>query len=233
MSVVMGLMWRPSSKFHCYRQRAVVQFARTLMYTSTKGARGGLWTGRGPSRLGGGVDPPRAVPDVARGHLAAELGLALAERRAGEGEGHGRHRAVAVAEGEDAQRREGARRQGQRARLRQVRLRAQRDLRETRKVASSSPQRRRRSARAPRRGAARSWRRGPPPAARPWPAGRGGTRSTPRRRRPAPAPVWKSNLQPDFNVSVIERFDTSSSAGLRELDESDRSVQKSAESTAM
>jgi len=38
-------------------------------------------------------------------------------------------------------------------------------------------------------------------------------------------------LQPDFNVSVFECFDTSSSAGLRELDESDRSVQKSAEST--
>ena len=46
-----------------------------------------------------------------------------------------------------------------------------------------------------------------------------------------PAPVPKPNLQPDFNMSVFECFDTSSSAGLRELDESDRSVQKSAEST--
>ena len=45
--------------------------------------------------------------------------------------------------------------------------------------------------------------------------------------------VWKPNLQPDFNVSVFECFDTSSSAGLRELDESDRSVQKSAESTSI
>ena len=45
--------------------------------------------------------------------------------------------------------------------------------------------------------------------------------------------VWKSNLQPDFNLSVFECFDTSSSAGLRELDESDRSVQKSAESTSI
>ena len=47
------------------------------------------------------------------------------------------------------------------------------------------------------------------------------------------AAVWKSNLQPDFNVSAFECFDTSSSAGLRELDESDRSVQKSAESTSI
>jgi len=46
-------------------------------------------------------------------------------------------------------------------------------------------------------------------------------------------PVWKPNLQPDFNVSVFECFDTSSSAGLREFDESDRSVQKSAESTSI
>ena len=45
--------------------------------------------------------------------------------------------------------------------------------------------------------------------------------------------VPKPNLQPDFNVSVFECFDTSSSAGLRELDESDRSVQKSAESTSI
>ena len=45
--------------------------------------------------------------------------------------------------------------------------------------------------------------------------------------------AWNPNLQPDFNVSVFEWFDTSSSAGLRELDESDRSVQKSAESTSI
>jgi hypothetical protein len=31
---------------------------------------------------------------------------------------------------------------------------------------------------------------------------------------------WKSNLQPDFNVSVCDRFDARSSAVLRELDES-------------
>jgi hypothetical protein len=48
-----------------------------------------------------------------------------------------------------------------------------------------------------------------------------------------PDPVPKPNLQPDFNMSVFECFDTSSSAGLRELDESDRSVQKSAESTSI
>ena len=45
--------------------------------------------------------------------------------------------------------------------------------------------------------------------------------------------VWKSNFQPDFNVSVCDGFDTSSSAVLRELDESNRFVQKSAESTSM
>jgi hypothetical protein len=45
--------------------------------------------------------------------------------------------------------------------------------------------------------------------------------------------VWKSNLQTDFNVRVFESFDTSSSALLRELDESDRFVQKSAESTSI
>ena len=45
--------------------------------------------------------------------------------------------------------------------------------------------------------------------------------------------VPKPNLQPDFNVSVFECVDTSSSAGLRELDESDRSFQKSAESTSI
>ena len=59
-----------------------------------------------------------------------------------------------------------------------------------------------------------------------------------RRRYLAPevlqsAAVPKPNLQLDFNVSVFECFDTSSSAGLRELDESDRSVQKSAESTSI
>ena len=46
-------------------------------------------------------------------------------------------------------------------------------------------------------------------------------------------PVWKSNLQPDFNVRVIERFGPGSFAVLRELDESNRSVQKSAESTSI
>ena len=43
----------------------------------------------------------------------------------------------------------------------------------------------------------------------------------------------KPNLQPDFNVNVFECFDTSSSAGLRELDKGNRFVQKSAESTSM
>ena len=46
-------------------------------------------------------------------------------------------------------------------------------------------------------------------------------------------PAWKSNLQPDFNVSVIDRFGASSSALLRELDESDRFVQKSAKTTSI
>jgi hypothetical protein len=46
-------------------------------------------------------------------------------------------------------------------------------------------------------------------------------------------PAWNSNLQPDFHVRVFERFDTSSSALLRELEKSDRSVQKSAESISM
>jgi hypothetical protein len=45
--------------------------------------------------------------------------------------------------------------------------------------------------------------------------------------------VWKSNLQPDFNVRVCDRFDAKLSAVLRELDESNRSVQKSAESTSI
>jgi hypothetical protein len=48
-----------------------------------------------------------------------------------------------------------------------------------------------------------------------------------------PAPVWNSNLQPDFNVRVCDSFDASSSAVLRELDESNRFVQESAESTSM
>ena len=45
--------------------------------------------------------------------------------------------------------------------------------------------------------------------------------------------VRTSNLRPDFNVSVFERFDASASALLRELDERNRFVQKSAESTSM
>ena len=45
--------------------------------------------------------------------------------------------------------------------------------------------------------------------------------------------VWIPNLQPDFNVRVCERFDASSSAVLGELDESNRFVQKSAESTSI
>jgi len=46
-------------------------------------------------------------------------------------------------------------------------------------------------------------------------------------------PVPNSNLQLDFNVSVRDSFDKISSAALRELDESNRFVQKSAESTSM
>ena len=49
----------------------------------------------------------------------------------------------------------------------------------------------------------------------------------------ARAAVCKSNLQPDFNVRVCECFDTSTSAVLRELAESNRFVQKSAESTSI
>ena len=45
--------------------------------------------------------------------------------------------------------------------------------------------------------------------------------------------VWKSNLQPDFNLRVCECFDTSTSAVLRELAKSNRFVQKSAESTSI
>jgi hypothetical protein len=47
------------------------------------------------------------------------------------------------------------------------------------------------------------------------------------------APVWKPNLQPDFNVSVIERFGPDFFAVLRELDKSNRSVQRSAKSTSI
>ena len=46
--------------------------------------------------------------------------------------------------------------------------------------------------------------------------------------RPA---VWIPKLQPDFNVRLLERFRPSSLVVLRELDESHRFVQKSAEST--
>ena len=45
--------------------------------------------------------------------------------------------------------------------------------------------------------------------------------------------VWNSNLQPEFNVRVCDIFDATSSAVLRELDESNRFVQKSAESTSI
>ena len=45
--------------------------------------------------------------------------------------------------------------------------------------------------------------------------------------------VWIPNLQPDFNVRVIDGFDARLSAVLRELDESNRFVQKSAESTSI
>ena len=46
-------------------------------------------------------------------------------------------------------------------------------------------------------------------------------------------PAWNSNIQPDFNVRICDSFDASSSAVLRELDESNRFVQKSAESTSI
>jgi hypothetical protein len=45
--------------------------------------------------------------------------------------------------------------------------------------------------------------------------------------------VPKPNLQPDFNVHICDSFDARSSAGLRELDESNRFIQKSAESTSI
>ena len=47
------------------------------------------------------------------------------------------------------------------------------------------------------------------------------------------AAVPNSNLRLDFNVSVRECFDATSLASLRELDESNRFVQKSAESTSI
>ena len=50
---------------------------------------------------------------------------------------------------------------------------------------------------------------------------------------PTSLPVWKSNLQPDFNVRVIEQFGPDSFAVLRGLDESNRFVQKSAKSTSI
>ena len=46
-------------------------------------------------------------------------------------------------------------------------------------------------------------------------------------------PVWIPNIQPDFNVCVLERFGPDSLAVLRELDESHRCLQKSAESTSI
>jgi len=46
-----------------------------------------------------------------------------------------------------------------------------------------------------------------------------------------PAAVWIPNLQPDFNVSLFDVFDARISAVLRELHESNRFVQKAAEST--
>jgi hypothetical protein len=47
------------------------------------------------------------------------------------------------------------------------------------------------------------------------------------------SPVWKSSLQPCFNVCLCDRFDAISLAVLRELDESTRFVQKSAKSTSI
>ena len=47
------------------------------------------------------------------------------------------------------------------------------------------------------------------------------------------ASVWNSNLQPNFNMRIRDSFDASSSVVLRELDESNRFVQKSAESTSI
>ena len=53
------------------------------------------------------------------------------------------------------------------------------------------------------------------------------------RSRLARYPAWKSNLQPDFNVRLCDKFDTGSSVVLRELDESDRFIQQSAETTSI
>ena len=53
-----------------------------------------------------------------------------------------------------------------------------------------------------------------------------------RARSPATS-SGRSNLQPDLNVRVCDRFDTISSAVLRELDESNRSVQESRKSVAI
>jgi hypothetical protein len=50
---------------------------------------------------------------------------------------------------------------------------------------------------------------------------------------PENAPVWNSNLQHDFNVRICDSFDASSSTVLRELDESNRFIQNSAESTSI
>ena len=46
-------------------------------------------------------------------------------------------------------------------------------------------------------------------------------------------PGPNSNLRPDFNASALDGFDAKLSAVLRDLDESDRFVQKSAESTSI
>ena len=57
--------------------------------------------------------------------------------------------------------------------------------------------------------------------------------STLRQRMAKSEPVWKSNLQPDFNVSVCDSFGATRSDVRRELDESNRFVQKLAESTSI
>ena len=48
-----------------------------------------------------------------------------------------------------------------------------------------------------------------------------------------PGAVWNPNLQHDFNVIVCDSFDARLSPVLRELDESVRFVQNSAESTSI
>jgi hypothetical protein len=60
-----------------------------------------------------------------------------------------------------------------------------------------------------------------------------GVQRVERRLRVDARPAQKSNLQPDFNVRVCDSFDACFSAVLRELDESNRFVQKSAESTSI